>query len=190
MIICKLKFENHCHKKQLRKEPRVGNSGGRSRVKKGTEEREVKQRWECRASCFACVHTAPAHVRPACKHSARPWLTQCWAPPQGGYSHSHGLGLHPLSWFAGREHFQHVECKAWRPKPPLAGTATAEGYINSAVTQVFAAIGAACDWRQILAPAASGLSSSMEREVLFNVKPCAPVVTYVLACVHDHVVVV
>lgn len=40
-----------------------------------------------------------------------------------------------------------------------------------------------------LAPAAGGLSSSVEREVSFNVKPYAPVFTYVLACVCEHVVV-
>lgn len=67
MVICKLKFEYHCCKKQLRKEDRGGNL--EEKDSNGAQEWEVKERRWHRAPvlhvCKLLLPTCALHVLPA-----------------------------------------------------------------------------------------------------------------------------
>jgi hypothetical protein len=77
MIICKLKTENWCLKKELRKECGEGNLGG-WRVAEGSEEEKRKDN---SGSCFACVQMCFCSFVPPVfyygKQVCKSWLTIC-----------------------------------------------------------------------------------------------------------------
>lgn len=93
-------------------------------------------------SCFACVHIASAHVRPACKHTLQNPDSPGAEPLPEGATHTHMAWVYIRFHDLGEENISNIWIARLEDQNHRYRGLALQKDINSAGTQMFAAIGA------------------------------------------------